>query len=398
MIETPSKIITISSSKIESSDCPYYFFKEYLEGERREDGPDTSLNLLVGRFCHQVIDLYTKSLMRLKLVADVSLFNQILEAAWEQETLLPNSYHDEIWDMLTAFVETYTIDLNCTWASEKDMAFRWDLTPCGWKDEDAWLRAKLDRVDIYAAENTAVVIDYKTSAYVPNEAKLRKSLQTVIYPYTIFLANPYLERIIVRFWYVRWNKKVDITFVMRDPQEGEILLQPDKIEKRLKDFTSRIMKRIEDTETKWIPIRCSRCGICRYECPLIAEGIVPIKTVDQARDVAMQIEALSVKQSDLKKMLQDYVKGTDTKVDIHSGYYEYRMLTVLRGMKASAITKYCLENGVDIDQLLAFDSAKFKKIEDEDIKRAVRSLGKEGSMSKFHFIKTAKVEDDEKEE
>jgi len=388
-------MLKISPSKIQNAECPFKFYQDYLSGLQdviRSEGPETPVNLLVGRFVHQVLDFYTKKLLALKMKADEELLAQIFDKAWQFNEYIPNSLHDELKDFMMEFGATYTVDLQYTWASEKEIALSWDMRTVEWKSDDAWLRCKLDRIDIFPEEKTAVITDYKTARYIPIISKLRKSLQTLIYPFVMHRLNPYLTRIEMVFHFVRWNKKVTIVFVLESPTGDEILLEPDKIEKQLKEFTERMMAKIEQS-TEWPAIRGESCGICQHECPLVALGLEPIRTLERATEVAMQLEALSSKRKTLRAMLQDFVKGTDSKVQVHNGYYAYGLVSSLRGMKASAIAQYCLEKGINLDAVLSFDPKKLSKIDDEEIVSGIRSLGKMSRPStEFMFYREA-IED-----
>lgn len=391
-------MLTISPSKIQQADCPYKFHKDYLTGDRPEDGPTTPVNLLVGKFVHAVLDFYTKALMNTKSVSDFTLFEEIFDKAWEYNEWIPNSLHDEIKSDLTAYVETFVIDLQHTWRSEVEIALTWDgLRLVSFDDPGAWLRCKLDRVEIYPDERMAVIRDYKTARYIPSESKLKKNLQSIIYPFAMHKLNPYLEKFRMVFDYVRWNKQVPLTYVLSNPQEGEILLEPDKIEKQLRGFTTRLQAKIDNPESMWPAIRGELCAICNHDCPLVEAGLEPCRSIERAQEIAMQIEALSDKQKELRGMLQDYIKGTDQRVEVHNGHYAY-MPSISVKYKVSDVVAYCMEHGMDLNKLLKFDSDKFNKLEEDEHKAAIRSIGKPSKpSSRFRFIKDTQQEDDNEE-
>jgi hypothetical protein len=385
-------MLTISPSKIQAADCPHYFRQQYLvedPGARKTEGPETPLNLLEGRFDHAAIDLYTRALVARKAEADHLLFDAIFEELWKRVVYMPNSLHDEVNDSLKPFVEGYTVDRDTLWASEKKIALNWQLEEVEWEAEDAWLRAVLDRVNVYSGDATAEITDYKSQRYIPSEAKLQKALQSKIYPFVLHKINPYFERFIVTYHYIRWNKKVKVTF--------DIGHDFKKIERELREFTERMMEKIANPEAEWPAIRCENCGICRYDCPLVDLGLGPVRTNPRAVEVAMQIEAMTAKLKSLKTELQGYVKQTDDKVEIHSGSWEYHPIDILRGIKVEDIVAYCKERKIPFDQLLAFDAEKFKKTAGPQTKADVQALGKMSTQSRFTFVKTAKTDDGEEE-
>lgn len=82
---------------------------------------------------------------------------------------------------------------------EGDWAYAKDWTPVGWRDADAWLRAKLD-VIVHLSEQEAVIIDYKSGSKFGNEVGHMQQMQ--IYQLISFLRFPKLEHITVELWYV----------------------------------------------------------------------------------------------------------------------------------------------------------------------------------------------------
>jgi hypothetical protein len=124
----------------------------------------------------------------------------------------------------------------------------------------------------------------------------------------------------------------------------------------------------------------------------------PIRSNERAVEAAMQIERLKAKAKDLGTQLQNYVKASDARVEVHSGFYSYRPLEVLKGIKPHHIIDYGQEKGIPVDDLpLKFDSDAFKKTAGPEMKEAIRSIGKVTTQSRFSFTKTATTgeEDDE---
>lgn len=389
----PNPLISVSPSKLQCADCPHKFYQDYLApdaGRMRENDHHSPLPLIVGRVHHQVLDGYTKSLRKMQVPSDMELLEQIFDATWNiMGDRLPNSLYDAEKETMIAFGEGFALDLNHLWESEKDIALTWEMEPCEFDGAEAWLRAKLDRIEIFPDVSMARITDYKTQRYIPSETKLKAAMQTKIYPFLLHKLNPYLTQFEMVYHYTRWNKKVTLKYVLSNPGEGENLLEVDKTERQLRAFSLRMAEKINNPETTWEAITGENCGICRHNCPLIVMGIKPLQENQDAVSVAMQIEALGDKLKKLKTQLQDYAKSSGERVDIGSGYYEYGISTSLTGLKASRIAQYCTEKGIDVDKVLSVDTAKLKKIEDDEIRDEITAMGKIKESTRFKFVETA---------
>jgi len=401
----------ISPTRMKAMDCPYYFCQKYVE---REEDDDTSAPqyLLMGKLFHEVIEKYNKLLFKNRLNSDSELFEKIFMTVWDENKYIPESKYEEIKDVLTSFVETHVFDFeralaqcascggfsvsshDCADCGGKDikggeieLALDWNLLQTQWMAEDVWLRAKLDRVDIYPESSLCVITDYKTGYYIPSETELKHSLQSIIYPFAMKALNQSLERFKVVFHYIRWNKKKEIEF------EGNNWFHA--VETRLKNFTERITKKVIDPDTEWPPIVGENCAICQFECPLLERGIQPMKTLDQARDTGMQIQALDKKRKELLESLKVWTKATEEMVDIGIGVYGWHPSETLRGLKADRIAEFCLKKGIDLNQLLSVDLKRIKKLEEDDIKNEILSMAKITTSSKFQFKKSEETPDEE---
>lgn len=395
-------MISISPSSIEAAECPFYYKSEYLSGERNYgEGPDTALNLLFGRMAHMIAEKYTRVLMSKKLSSDTAIFDQVFDACWKTNTYLPESKYDELREVMVPWAEQFVINPAKVWGAEVELCFDWQKNPVPWDSPDKWLRSKLDRVDIFPEMSLAVIEDYKTGFYIPPQRKLRESLQTIIYPYTLWLKNPYLEHFRMSFYYVRWLKKITVDFHVAGTELLEmdsILFEPEKIEKRLRGFTERMTAKVEDLDIEWPAIRCSRCGICRYECPLIEKGIEPLRSEAQAVDVAMQIEAMEAKLKELKETLKGFTQSTETQIPVHNGEWGWRPSVTIRGLKADKVAEYALNRGISLVDVLSVNTKKIKEKADEEVRKDILAMGKPSVSSKFSFRKMDQTPDEGEEE
>ena len=73
---------------------------------------------------------------------------------------------------------------------EEDWAFTRDWEPTGWRDDNTWLRMKLDALDLESPES-AIVYDWKTGQKFGNEVK--HGQQALLYVISTFVKWPELE-------------------------------------------------------------------------------------------------------------------------------------------------------------------------------------------------------------
>ncbi len=382
----------ISPTRMKAYDCLNFFKQQYLvekTDEEKEDNALTPLPLLEGKFGHRVIELYNKALLAQKLPSDSEIFNTIFAEVWSQNLYIPESRYEDIKEPLMNFAENHTIDVDYMWGAEVEVSLNWLLERVDWNAVDVWLRAKLDRVDIIPELATGIITDYKTGFYIPPESQLKKSLQTKIYTWILWVLNPYLEKFQMFYHFTRWNKKVGpIEMTVED-------LKP--VEQQIRSFTERLTNRINDPQAEWPALIGENCPICRYECPLIAKGIVPLKTIEQAISAGMQIQALKKKIGDILKDLTRYSKATDSKIDVGTGIYGYFLGETWRGVKADKLVSYCLDKGIDLNLLLKIDTKKIKELEEGEIKDEIKKMFKVIPSTKFRFEEKGQAEESDAE-
>jgi hypothetical protein len=379
--------ISISTSKIRAMECPYYFKHDYSQRDPERDAT-TPLPLLTGRLAHRIIDQYDRALIAKGVTSDSEIFDEVFKREWEAQSYIPDSEHDDMRDYLMRFAESHVLDLEHILGTEVKLALSWEeLEPVDYDSDEAWLRVILDRVEYYPSERLAVITDYKTQRYMPSEAQQKRNLQTSVYPFSLFMSNPNIDYIKMVFHFIRYNWFQEFEFVRSDVAN---------IEDKLKSFTERLAAKLEDPEAEWEPITGANCPICRVqECPLESMGIQPIKSKEDATRVAMQIEALKTKAKRLDADLKAYTKVTDESITTNLGTYAWHPSKTIRGLKASSIAQIALDEGIDLDLVLAPDRKKIDKLEPE-IRDKILGLGKVSITTRYRLVKS--VRDDEEGE
>lgn len=377
---TQIEYFPISPTRIKALDCPNFFKQNYLIEKTEEEKGDnvlTPLNLLEGKFCHRVIEVYNKTLIEQKQTADFEIFTKVLNELWRENIYIPESRFIDIQEMLNIFIETHAIDLDYIWGAEIEIALNYNLEKVEWMAEDVWLRAKLDRADIIPEIATGIITDYKTGYYIPPEGQLKKSLQTKIYPWIMSILNPYLEKFQIQYHFIRWNKKIGpIEFTLEDLKS---------VEDQLKGFTKRLTMKINDISAEWPALVGENCPICRFDCPLTAKGFIPTKTIEQAVDIGMQIQALKKKITELTKDIKRYSQVTDSRIDIGIGEYGFLPSETWKGVKPNQLVDFCLQKGIDLNLFLKIDTDKIRALDDDEIKQEIKKMFKIIPGTKFKF-------------
>jgi RecB family exonuclease len=143
------------------------------------------------------------------------------------------------------------VSLEEEWAHDRD----WNVTD--WGAENQWLRLKLDAF-VHLADDTAMVIDYKTGKKSGNEIKHAEQGQ--LYQLAGFLRYPKLQTIDVEFWYVDQD---DLTHMRYTREQGM---------RFLKNFDMRAKRMTECVDfppnpniynCRWCPYGPKKSGHCR---------------------------------------------------------------------------------------------------------------------------------------
>lgn len=144
---------------------------------------------------------------------------------------------------------------------EEEWAFRRDWTQCDWKDNDAWLRLKLDLSCLIATDH-AMVIDYKSGRLFGNEIKHAEQGQ--LYAGCSFLRMPQVKKITTEFWYPDIN---DLTHVEYTPAQGARFLASFERRAKAMTDTDRFPAKPSIFACKWCdhrPVDAGGTGACKF--------------------------------------------------------------------------------------------------------------------------------------
>lgn len=131
---------------------------------------------------------------------------------------------------------------------EESWGIKKDWSPCGWKEDGLWGRAKLD-VFVQESETSARIIDHKSGRKFGNE--LKHADQGLSYALHAFHRYPMIEVFKTEFWYLDQGEKMERRFTRR--QLGILLPRYHQ-------------RAIDMTTAKVFPPKpsCHNCKWCAY--------------------------------------------------------------------------------------------------------------------------------------
>lgn len=378
-------VFPISATRILAMECPHYFKNKYILPYDKEKDI-RNIILLLGKFVHRVIEVYHRNIASVGYDSDGEIFRQAYIKVWDENTLIPDSWHDIMYEHLLRFAVNNKLNLQTLWTIEKELALNWALEEVDWNAEDVWLRMKMDQVDVDGS--TAIITDYKSGrGWIPSEGKLRSSLQSLIYPFGMHVLNPSLDRFIVNYHFTFRNIQIPIEYSVDEISD---------VEDKLKGFTLRTMKKITNKDYPWEPQVGLVCPICNFECPLTKKGIFPIRSIEEAKVVASEVIAIEKKLKTLKDDLSNFAKVSEEIIEIGVGMFHWEVSETWRGIKPDKVMELCEEKQIDELQFLKVDMDKIKASEWAGDFRKLAS--KVTPRSTFKFAKLVKEEAESIEE
>ena len=150
-----------------------------------------------------------------------------------------------------------------------------------------------------APGGSAVIVDWKTGAYVPSQSVLRGRMQTVVYRYVLAQAGAHLyagerippERIRMDYVYVaRGGERISLDYSMAQMQEDEALL-------------SQMIAAIDDADVFPLTDDPRRCRFCNYRalCDRGEAGQLADVDLDEAEEEAAD-EILTLDMDQIAEM------------------------------------------------------------------------------------------------
>ncbi len=276
--------------------CPAAFKLRYIDKVPSVKSPA----LIVGDLAHRAVAEYIRYLAATEQQTDQHRWAEIAEA----HLRLAGQYRKELEECLSRF-EFVLPPLNTGIWVEGEFAIRENLslTPFDNKTGDAWFRGKVDF--LYFTDYVAVVTDWKTNRYVPNQAHIEKDLQTRCYAMFAFFLKPEIEEAVVQLHYLRASKVLKARVTRQ-----EVI---DTVLPWIRETVSLL-----EREREWAPKPGNHCSWCEYvekKCPMNREVLtfkeeipVSLETPEDALEVAKLYRFLGALKSRLKEKLEGWVQ------------------------------------------------------------------------------------------
>lgn len=343
--------LPVSHTRLEQfENCPYQFKRVTIDKVPQAKG----LPLLVGGFFHEWAQVYVEHLLKTKQVSDYAAAEELFEHLWSGRSghkefhALPESAHEELFDLVTKFRETHVIEPDAVAGNEVELALteKWERTT--WMADDVFFRMKLDRLEVRNDDEgkTATIIDYKTGFDIKSEDGTVRDPQLRRYILGVSTILP-ADRYEVRLDYVRvglQRKAIMAPGAAEEAKRG-ILAISDRIEAARKNG-------------KWEATPGPACAFCPVfgECPSrkVAVQFRAPQSGEEAGALVQRLILLERETKDLKESLKDWI-GVSGPVTANGMVYgptpviskEYDVESLFRWAAANGIDPMSVVKAID---------------------------------------------------
>jgi len=398
-----------SPSRLETATCPYSFYRQYIDKERRvtrrEGVPQAR-----GSAVHEVFEHLTH-LMRSNLNGHITISSdEIQKLVTEAVIRHPAAYPEvkEILDMAMGYLNHPPKILTTDAEIELKVAVKLDpdgFKECSYDDPEAFVRGRADIMVMSDNVDKVYLYDHKTQPNIEGA----DTFQLGLYAWVISKVHPYLNEIHTILHFARYaSYSADCIWVKNDEVRQRLLEREDvdpKYVLSLTDIEQEIMARISIIEgtRSWdeaIPHKnCQYCPVMS-ECPVVkevlefdGEGIPHMKAFSILKDtgravkVAGYLNLFEELVKGFKEDLKEHVSYSGTPISIPGKTYCFRSSEsvdwdhVNKKLKNKAYAIF-EEYGIDPRQFMSFNQTASK---------SVWLLGNEELVKKLSEIFTRKV-------
>ena len=365
--------ISYSSAKLFES-CPARFKAEKID----KVPVNRPIHLLVGVFLHDVLDEYLKHLKATGQPSYYAGYEEIFENMWKRGGRhgIPEDMHGELLDLVYKTREVVVIhDPKELVGSEIQIALdnQWNKTE--WLANNAWLRMKIDRLQVDADWNV-LVWDYKTGHKIDD---VEKSKQLHLYGAGVKALFPQAKDIKVELYYCRTGVSKEYVVTEADIYEA-------------KRWITAVSGRIEAARNgEFVATPGNTCGDCPIfeHCPARAMAASTIPPVDEHAAQALVSRLILVEQEakGIKERLKPWCETNGPVVynDMQAGFWT----KTVRDFPIPDLVKWADGHGVPILGIVKADNDAIKKMAkgEADMQKELDAIAVDRTHSEFKLKK-----------
>lgn len=195
--------VTLSYTRARVFDeCPAKYKAQYID-DRLPKSQDWYL--ILGSVVHEMLDRYVQHLKTARQPSDFKRMETIFEEVWASQHRdgLAESYREDAANLVeTAIRNLIFAKPEVIAASEARLAVDRDWKPVDYDAPEAFLRGRIDRLDI-GDEGDALVVDYKTGFKMES---IESSKQMPLYGLLVMANFPMVRTVDVELLYLRYEK------------------------------------------------------------------------------------------------------------------------------------------------------------------------------------------------
>jgi len=311
-----------SPSRLNTADCPYSFYRQYVDPDRNKNLPE-NLPQARGSALHEVYEVITSNFINERPTTQDEI-NALVAGAVQRH---PAAYPEvsEIIKMAQSYIRRPPKVLTKDASIEMRLAIRFGdhgFEECSYDDPEAFARGRNDIMMISDDTTEAIIYDHKTQPNIEDA----DTFQMGFYAWMTWRTYPFLQKITTILHFARYGSYRSFEWSKEDLEAVE------------QEVMTRVAI-IEGTE-KWSAVPHVNCQYCpfRKECPVLTElmefnevgSLSPKRFLtlaeggtQQAVKFAGYISVLEDLLDMMKKELKHFVSTTSA-VAIPGKVYEFR--------------------------------------------------------------------------
>ena len=279
--------------------CPAMAWALSVEGR---EGPQTP-EALRGRAVHSLFSRYTQHLYDTGLPSDPQGLPLLLEEVFEEYSSLGFEQRMDVTNQAGKIVVGFDFDAEHFYGTEEAFAMDLELA----EGRRATVTGRLDYLEVHAYAGRAVIVDLKSTYYLPPDSRVKEDFQLACYALLVLENLPQVDLVEGRLLFSRYGVSL--------PQKGEALWSRTDAEHLKAHLRTRLGAHFAgELRSEYRP--GDHCGYCPRrrvgDCPLVRSyyGTTPPPphTERQARKLACQVIALEGARETRLALLKEYVK------------------------------------------------------------------------------------------